>query len=327
MPKILNRVGATFKPLKMATVSFKKIVYLHSGTGVRHHHYSSSEGVIANPPDDNFPGTTNAVPGTYNADGSAQEIYNGQIVNFAFMSVKGAAEGNQLFTSPGDQSIHVGNSNVTILVVYAPPGGIGVGGGPGVWVDAFNVDTCAFSDDLHFIQVFTPPTPPDNLDAAKTDFANMEGEISTLTAEHMRASVSVDGAIPFLEWKNVTSTNAPIASRDVDLAQGQTGQIWFAFYKSPTPPPTPQIPDPGKYRAGWLWVSHGVMVDGGGIVWGPDGPHPVDPWGPLFQQLITTVAMLSVSTNMHEKLQMETRRLASDHLKMVADSILKERMK
>ncbi|HMU69515.1 MAG TPA: hypothetical protein PK511_07030 [Chitinophagales bacterium] len=311
----------------MATVTFKKIVYLHSGTGVRHHHYSSSEGIISGPVNSNYPGTTDTTSGTYSADGAAQEIYNGQLVNFAFMAVKGSADGNQLFTSAGDQSIRVGSNNVTVLVVYAPPGGIGVNGGPGVWVDAFNVDTCAFSDDLHFIQVFTPPTPPDNLDAAKTDFANMEGEISTVTAEHMRASTTVDGAIPFLEWKQVTSNDSPVGSRDVDLAQGQSGQIWFAFYKTPPAPPAPSIPHFND-RLGWIYLSPGVLVGGGGFGIGPDGkPHPIDPDGPLMQQLLSTFAMISVSANMHEKLQMEARRIASDNLRMIADSVQNKRLK
>ncbi len=41
-----------------------------------------------------------------------------------------------LYTSAGNQPFPVGAFDVEVLVVYGPVGGIGVGGGPGIWVDS-----------------------------------------------------------------------------------------------------------------------------------------------------------------------------------------------
>jgi hypothetical protein len=94
------------------------------------------------------------------------------------------------------------------------------------------VDTGDFSDALDFIEILTPPTPPDTVDAAKTTYANTEGVVSTLDAENLRASPSVDGGAPFLEWKKIVPTEAVDSDRNVDLAQYESGEIWFAFYQT-----------------------------------------------------------------------------------------------
>src|SRR4051812_29209217 len=179
----------------MINTTIKYIVYTHGGTGVRHHHFGLQNNII-----DQANG--NASTGdTLNALGFATLPFNGSVLPFAFMSVHGAADGNHLFTSPGNQQVIVGSSDIDILVVYAPPGGIGgSGGGPGVWVDAFNVDTGVFSDSLAFIEVLTPPTPPDIIDVPKTNFGNSDGEIPTISAENVRANSQVDG-VPFMEWR------------------------------------------------------------------------------------------------------------------------------
>jgi hypothetical protein len=211
----------------MVNTSVRYIVYNHSGGGVRHHHFSTQNDIIAEA--DGHAETGDLLP----AQGFPFQTYMGQTVPFAFMSVHGAADGNHLYTSPGNQSVTVGKTNIDVLVVYAPPGGIGgPNGGPGVWVDAFNVDVGDFSDDLAFIQILTPPTPPDTVDAAKTTYANTEGVVSTEAAENLRASASVDGGVPFLEWKKIIPVETVDGDRDVDLVQNETGEIWFAFYQT-----------------------------------------------------------------------------------------------
>ena len=66
-----------------------------------------------------------------------------------------------------------------------------------------------------------------------------------------------------------------------------------------------------------------VLVDAGGWGIGPDGkPHPIDPWGPLFAKLLTTMGILSLSTNMDRKLQEAARKLAAEHLDTIKESIL-----
>ncbi len=210
----------------MVNTMVRYIVYNHGGTGVRHHHFTTQNDIIGAAPGSASTGDTLI------AQGFPFQWYMGQIVPFAFMSVHGAADGNHLYTSPGNQSVPVGTTDIDVLVVYAHPGGFGGPNGPGVWVDAFDVDTGDFSDALDFIQVLTPPTPPDTVDAAKTTYANNEGVVSTVAAENLRASPAVDGGVPFLEWKKIVPTETLDNDRNVDLVQNETGEIWFAFYQT-----------------------------------------------------------------------------------------------
>lgn len=255
----------------MPIIRTKYIVYTHSGSGVRHHHFGTEANII----DD---ATGNAQNGdTIPAQGFPFQEFNGQLVQFAFMSVNGAGDGNHLYTSPGNQTVKVGSTDVNILVVYAPPGGIGVGGGPGIWVDAFNVDTGAFSDSLDFIKVLTPPTPPDTVDAAKTTFGNQDGGVSTQTAENVRCNDHVDG-VPFVEWKQITGSQTTQTDRTLHLAQNQSGQIWFAFYQTPESSP-PAIKHVIDVIVGgiFLWTGDDTCGNGGHWVFphgGGPGPGP-----------------------------------------------------
>jgi hypothetical protein len=278
----------------MAHVRTKYIVYNHSGTGVRHHHFTSSN-YITGATDDNYPGTTDAATGTHTSNGWATLPYNGDNLPFAFMSVHGSPDGNHLYTTPGNQTFPVGTADIDVLVVYAPPGGIGSGGGPGIWVDAFNVDIGDFSDDLHFITILTPPTPPDTVDAPKTTFANQEGEVSSLTAEHIRASHTVDAGAPFVEWKKICPVAFEQTSPDFDLAQNQTGEIWFAFYQ--TVPPSrgiPKIRDFLAYAVG-KWVDDDYC--------GTPYPHHIGPGGPPFRINVDDKAMKSLPAAQQKELQ------------------------
>lgn len=251
----------------MVNTRIKYIVYNHSGGGVRHHHFGVQNNIVNEADGMAAPGDT------LNALGFPSLPFNGANLPFAFMSVHGAADGNHLYTSPGNQTVPVGTSDVDILVVYAPVGGIGgVNGGPGVWVDAFNVDVGDFSDS-DFIQVLTPPTPPDTLDAAKSAFANSDGGVSTAAAENLRAFPEVDGA-PFLEWKKIVPVATLEGSREVDLAAMESGEIWFAFYQT-VPPGTGilRIHDLMEEALG-TWVNDDYC--------GTPYPHHIGPSGPVF---------------------------------------------
>lgn len=191
------------------------------------------------------------------------------------MSVHGAADGNHLYTSPGNQQVPVGTTDIDILVVYAPPDGTGP---PGVWVDAFNVDTGNFSDSLAFIQVLTPPTPPDTIDVVKTNFGNSDGEVSTVSPENVRAGSQVDG-VPFVEWKKIVPAPATQNSPDVDLVQNESGEIWFAFYQTPTRPSLNLSRVIELMSAGiFLWTDDPRCGNGGHWVFpghgGGPGPAP-----------------------------------------------------
>jgi len=197
----------------------------------------------------------------------------------------------------------VGTSDIDVLVVYAPPGGIGgPNGGPGVWVDAFNVDTGTFSDALDFIQVLTPPTPPDTVDAAKTTYANMEGVVSTLNAENLRASLSVDGGVPFIEWKKIVPTETLDTDRNVDLMQNETGEIWFAFYQHQ--PVTVAIPHVVEGIAGgiFLWTGDDTCGNGGHWVFPGHGPGP-GPGTGSFRLAIDSRTMKKLNAKQQETLK------------------------
>ena len=280
----------------MVNTRVRYIVYNHGGTGVRHHHFTTANDIIAEADGHAAPGDTLA------AQGFPFQFFNGQQVPFAFMSVHGAADGNHLYTSAGNQSVPVGTSDIDVLVVYAPPGGIGgVGGGPGVWVDAFNVDTGDFSDDLHFIQVLTPPTPPDTVDAGQTNYANQEGVVSTTTAENLRANGSVDGGVPFLEWKRIVPAETTQNNREVDLTATETGEIWLAFYQSRSA--TITIPNVEAAIGGgiFVWTGDDYCGNGGHWIFLPGhGPGP----GPApFKLAIDKTTIAKLSPQQQKKLE------------------------
>lgn len=238
---------------------------------------------------------------------------------FAFMSVVGNADSNHLYTTPGNKDVLTGGGDIKITVVYAPQGGGDGHGGPGVWVDAFNVDTGDFSDS-DFMQVFTNNV----LDAAKTLTANNDGVVSSATPEDLRANAVVDG-VPFLQWEKVGG--ADLTNPDYMLVKNEGG-IVFAFYQTPARPQVVPVNVDTLGAAGWIYVSPGVLVDAGGFVIGADGkPHPVDPWGPLISKLMTTVGILSLSANMGAREKELAVKLVGNHLDAIKASIEKTSVK
>jgi hypothetical protein len=294
----------------MINTTIRYIVYSHAGTGVRHHHFGTQNNIIDEA--DGHASTGDIV----NALGFATLPFNGNNLPFAFMSVHGAADGNHLYTSPGNQQVQVGTADIDILVVYAPLGGIGGGngGGPGVWVDAFNVDTGGFSDSLAFIEVLTPPTPPDTIDVAKTNFGNSDGGISTVAAENVRANSQVDG-VPFVEWKKIVPAPTTQSSPDVHLTQNESGEIWFAFYQTPTAPTLNISKVIQLISAGiFLWTGDDTCGNGGHWVGPGHGPGP----GPApFKISVSKDIVAKMNPEQHKQLEAFTKEYPA-----VADSSL-----
>lgn len=300
----------------MSNVTTRYIVYDHNGTGIRHHNFGMqntiNEAVDIHAPNE-----------IHTAQAFPHLEYMGQLVPFAFMSIVGNIDDAHLYTEPGNQLVRVGEFPVTILVVYAPPGGISYRDGtPGVWVDAFNVTTGQFSDAPTFMQVFTPPTPPDSLDTDSTNEANVEGDVSTVTAKNMRADLSIEGIL-FLKWKKITPVEAIVISRDVSLVQNETGEIWFAFYQAfkdtPAPPP---VPYGEMYQiAPGVWVKLGWGLGGSQYPGGGEKPYPGEIWSTLPAKLLSTLAILSISSNMSEDVKAQAVDLAVKHLYSLAESI------
>ncbi|MCK9398150.1 MAG: hypothetical protein M0Q44_21500 [Methylobacter sp.] len=290
------------------TIKTKYIVYNHAGTGVRHHHFTEQNTVHSFPDNTAEPNE----PGNRTASGPSLYPFNGVELPFAFMSINGTKDGNKLYSSPGDYQYQVGNTDIDILVVYAPAGGIGgPNGEPGIWVDAFNVDTGGLSDDLHFIQILTPPTPPDTPDNPKTNEANLEGDVSSLNPEHIRASATIDNGVPFVQWKQIMPPQQIVNSRDFNLAKNETGEIWIAFYQTQTQTPIALRPD--DYAFILPWVDKRDFIDG--------GPHP------MFHEIMEFAMGLSLvgkSENVHSKLRGELLVLAAKQIKMASDAIQKK---
>ncbi|MFT3824386.1 MAG: hypothetical protein QM731_10720 [Chitinophagaceae bacterium] len=292
------------------TIKTKYIVYNHNGTGVRHHHYTEQNTVHDFPDQTANPNE----PGNRIASAPAQYAFgNGPDLQFAFMSVNGTKDGDMLYTSPGDYSYHVGTTNINILVVYAPASGIGgPNGGPGIWVDAFNVDTGALSDDLHFISILTPPANT-VVDVAQTNEANQNGDVSSLAPEHIRASATIDGGVPFLEWKQIMPTQGIVTSKDFDLAKGDTGKIWIAFYQTP---PKPQIQRIDDYYAIWHWVDYATMVDGHG---GPGDPGPN--LSPEVRDFSVGVALAKTAGQLNKQLRSDLLAIASKQIQVATEAL------
>lgn len=93
----------------MINTSIKYIAYDHTGTGVRHHHFTGQNDII-NEADGNA-----STGDLINALGFPTLPFNGKTLPFAFMSVHGAADGNHLYTSPGNQQVPVGTTISTFL--------------------------------------------------------------------------------------------------------------------------------------------------------------------------------------------------------------------
>jgi hypothetical protein len=275
----------------MINTTIRYIVYTHSGGGVRHHHFGTQNNII----DEAHGHASNG--GTFVAFGFENLVFQGSTLPFAFMSVHGAGDGNHFYTEWGNREVQVGTDNIDVLVVYAPAGGIGGNGGPGVWVDAFNVDAGRFSDSLDFIKVLKPPTPPDTEDPEKTSFGNSDGGVPTTTAENVRANSRIDGEVPFVEWKKIIPTPAIQTDADLHLAKGETGEIWFAFYQTP-PAATITLPHIIDAMSGGIFIWTGDDTCGNGGHWiFPHGPGP----GPgQFR--------ISVSKNVFEKLSADQKK-------------------
>ena len=147
--------------------------------------------------------------------------------------------------------------------------------------------------------MLTPPTPPDTIDVAKSNFANSDGSISTAAAENVRANSHVDG-VPFVEWKKIVPAPSIQSNPDVRLAQNESGEIWFAFYQ--TPKSTVALPEIVQLISAGIFVWTGDDTCGNSGHWvGPGhGPGP----GPTpFKIAVSKKVMRSLSPAQREKLE------------------------
>jgi len=108
-----------------------------------------------------------------------------------------------------------------------------------------------------------------------TTFVNQDGGVSTPHAENVRAQDHVDG-VPYVEWKRITGSSLIQLDRTIHCAQGQTGEIWFAFYQTP-PPPNVALPGLIELMSAGIFLWTGDDTCGNGGHWvgpGHGGPGP-----------------------------------------------------
>jgi hypothetical protein len=257
----------------MATIVTRHVVYSITSGRRNHHSVLSMPNIYVSPPGSYSSG--NEVP----INAPEFKVHNGEVLHFVFAAVKGTADGNHLYTTQEEindpaNEMQVGSGNIEVVVLYLPSGD--GSGGDGFIVDAFNVDKADFSDS-DFVDILNGSV----VDASKTFTANEWGTIDTsLSAVNARTFDTVD-LVPFLEWKRFYANT--ISMDKTQAVTQDEKDIMFAFYLTPPKdvedPGTPITPPKlGEYKAGWIYVSWGVKVDGGGFVIGPNGPVPVGPW-------------------------------------------------
>jgi hypothetical protein len=237
---------------------------------------------------------------------------------FAFMSIVGANDGNQIVTSSGPYSVSIGSSDVKILAVYGLSSGSIGGGSPSILVDAFNVDTGIFSDS-DFIEVFENGV----LNISKSQIANEIGAIATDNIEELKAFSSIDNNVSFLQWEKLLGNNDGtnrISSNINIIVQSKESGVFFAFYKSKNPMDL------------LIWIREfelkgeitgGPNVDGGGVIIGPNGkPIPIEPWTwKLFSQLAGIIVSLSKDSAIKETQKKDLRLFTGKQLDAIITKI------
>ena len=152
------------------------------------------------------------------------ETVNGREVThtgvFAFWSIAGGANGGVVDFSQLAQGVPVGTNNIVASAIYLETNG-GPNGGPGVWIDAFDVNLGIFVDD-DFVNV----SPDSNLTAA----ANNDGWVPSTSAESVIAFGSIH-TVPFSEWHVFLGTEM-VNNTTLNVA-AESSAVAFAFYKTP----------------------------------------------------------------------------------------------
>jgi hypothetical protein len=198
----------------MPTVHTRYVTWISRG---RRHHGSAAADLVAPLSTGETDGNTYqawASPSITWTDGTGEHT-----ASFAFWSVTGSADGASVSTNTS-LTVNVGSSDVAATAWYIPTGG---NGGPGVLIDAFDVNQGNFVDD-DFVDVVTDPT--------MTFVANDEGWVPTMSAaEDIRAYTSIH-AVPFTDWTVVLGSEA-VSNEDLDAAQN-TSAVAFAFYQTPS---------------------------------------------------------------------------------------------
>jgi hypothetical protein len=147
----------------------------------------------------------------------------------AFTSLTGCIEGGQITQSPtAPLNGTVGTAPIVQLNVYIPHSGFGPDGQPGALIDAFDVTSGQFVDD-----VFVKVSP----DADLTDDANNLGALSSKNKETVTAYPEIQTAnANFDNWIILIGTGDSTDSiaKNVLTVGKNSNVAAFAFYQEPT---------------------------------------------------------------------------------------------
>jgi hypothetical protein len=179
-----------------------------------------------------------------------------QSASFAFWSIKGGTGGALVSTNNTAPVVDVGTADIFAIAWYLPWGD--GSGGPGIWIDAFDVDLGNFVDD-DFVNVI--PNEVKN-NATVTETANNQGSVPTDVDRDIGAYASIH-FVPFSDWKVFwESIPGTVSVNYVSLhAPKESSAVAFAFYQKvspikPTKPDETTIPQPPSigYQA-MLWID------------------------------------------------------------------------
>lgn len=225
----------------------------------------------------------------------------------AFLCVTNTADGNHVFFPGQTGTVTVGSADITFTYIFVPQGYGGQPGDGGVSIDAFDVNAGAFADDPYFVNVVT--------DASLNDEANLQGWVPSTAAEDVQAFNAIHG-VPFEQWLMVMG-NDTINQEDVFIPEDGYG-VCFAFFKTPVNNGGGYKPNfKDIYEAIYVWVSKGVMVDGGG----PTGGGPVPPWNPDVLELIASLSLASTASRFSSKTHAQVMQTAARQVMASAERI------
>jgi len=182
--------------------------------------------------------TPDVPPSTY-TDGS------GNTYNFGFMNVSGCVGAGETSTDysnlPGSGSfapLIVGTQVINILVVYIVHGTGGGGGGPAIYLDAFDETTGAFLDNFFVNSISPDSTLAPNVNVYGSLAVEAISETVEASTNPLHTTGVADSSAVFDKWVKLEgpSGNPVISGGSVDLVVGASTPsdiTAFAFYKDP----------------------------------------------------------------------------------------------